>query len=70
MGFPQRGAAPNLSAPTVTRHRDLFEEIVRLGVKVGVLDGSVPFERYTDARFSQAVTVSPTVTPLRAEGAP
>ncbi len=40
-----------------------FEEIVRVGVKVGVLSGPIAYERYADPRFSAAVRVSPVSVP-------
>lgn len=40
-----------------------FDEIVRLAVKVGIMDGPLPFEKYTDARFSAAAHASPVVAP-------
>lgn len=39
--------------------RDEFDEIVRLAVKVGIMDAPIPFEQYADPRFSAAVTITP-----------
>lgn len=47
-----------------------FDEIVRLGQKVGVLERSLPFEAYADPRFSNAVRLSAVVGPEPAAGAP
>lgn len=36
--------------------RDDFQEIERLALKAGILDGPVPFEEYADTRFSENTT--------------
>ncbi len=40
-----------------------FEEIVRVGVKVGILAAPIAYEKYTDPRFSAAVHVSAITAP-------